>query len=92
MTSVTPLPGIFTTVEAERVVLIGAGDLADEVEAGLDALGAEVHRLHEPDEAEVESALADGRADAWRSSRATTPSCCGWRCSCAPRRPTSGCS
>jgi voltage-gated potassium channel Kch len=63
MTSVTPLPGIFTTVEAERVVLIGAGDLADEVEAGLDALGAEVHRLHEPDEAEVESALAEGRAD-----------------------------
>ena len=45
------------------MVLIGAGDLADEVEAGLDALGAEVHRLHEPDEAEVESALTDRRAD-----------------------------
>jgi hypothetical protein len=50
-------------VEADRVVLIGGGDLADEVEAGLEGLGAEVTRLHEPDEDDVESAVSGGEVD-----------------------------
>ena len=45
------------------MVLIGAGDLADEVEEGLGALGADVCRLHEPDEDEVEAALTERPAD-----------------------------
>lgn len=41
-----------------RILLIGAGDLADEVAASLDAQEAEVVRLEEPDEHEVRDALA----------------------------------
>ncbi len=46
-----------------RVLLIGAGDLADEVAAALDAQSADVVRLEEPDEGDVRDALAPGACD-----------------------------
>ncbi len=42
------------------VLLIGAGDLADEVATALDALDVEIVRLEEPDEQEITDALARG--------------------------------
>lgn len=46
-----------------RVVLIGAGDLAEETERALQAAGARVSRLCEPDEDDVREALADATID-----------------------------
>ena len=46
-----------------RILLIGAGDLTDEVAASLDALAADVVRLEEPGESEVAEALARGGLD-----------------------------
>jgi len=46
-----------------RVLLIGCGDLADEVAAALDAQSADVVRLEEPDECDVRDALAPGDRD-----------------------------
>lgn len=43
-----------------RLLLIGAGDLADEVAGALDAQGADVVRLEEPEEREVRDALERG--------------------------------
>jgi Trk K+ transport system NAD-binding subunit len=50
-------------VDAQRVVLIGEGDLSEETRGALDALGAEVHRLKAPQEREVRAALEDGDVD-----------------------------
>ena len=46
------------------VVLIGDGDLSDETARALDAAGAHVVRLCQPDEDEVREALADDGVDA----------------------------
>ncbi|MBA2349682.1 MAG: NAD-binding protein [Solirubrobacterales bacterium] len=46
-----------------RVLLVGPGDLADEVEAALEAEQAEVVRLGEPEHEELAVALADGPWD-----------------------------
>lgn len=46
-----------------RVLLIGAGDLADEVATALDAQETEVVRLEEPDAGDVRDALAAGDLD-----------------------------
>ena len=43
-----------------RVVVIGEGDLSEEVAAALDAAGADVDRLLAPDEQEVRELLEDG--------------------------------
>ncbi len=45
------------------ILLIGAGDLADEVATALDALEAEVVRLEEPDEQDICDALSRGDLD-----------------------------
>lgn len=46
-----------------RVLLIGAGDLADEVATALDAQETDVVRLEEPDAGDVRDALAGGAVD-----------------------------
>ena len=46
-----------------RILLIGTGDLTDEVASSLDALAADVVRLEEPGESEVAEALAEGGLD-----------------------------
>ncbi len=46
-----------------RVVVIGEGDLSDEVAAALDAAGATVERLAAPDEREVRDLLEGGDVD-----------------------------
>jgi len=46
-----------------RVLLIGAGDLTDEVAAALEAQDTEVTRLEQPEENEVSEALARGDLD-----------------------------
>jgi len=46
-----------------RVLLIGEGDLAEETREALDAAGAEVYRLKEPNEREVRRALERGDID-----------------------------
>jgi len=46
-----------------RVLLIGAGDLTDEVAAALNAQDTDVVRLEQPEEAEVREALARGDLD-----------------------------
>ena len=46
-----------------RVLLIGGGDLADEVAAGLEAQETDLVRLAEPDEREVREALERGDLD-----------------------------
>jgi voltage-gated potassium channel Kch len=58
---------------ARRILLLGAGDLTDETCAALEAAGAEVQRLEDPDAGEVRAALERGadavavvsRDDAW---------------------------
>lgn len=45
----------------ERILLVGSGDLADEVATALDPLEVEVTALDEPGAEEVESALDDAR-------------------------------
>ena len=46
-----------------RVLLIGGGDLADEVAAGLEVQETDLVRLAEPDEREVREALERGDLD-----------------------------
>jgi Trk K+ transport system NAD-binding subunit len=48
------------TVAAERVMLVGEGDLAEETRQALDAAGAEVYRVKAPNEREMRAALEDG--------------------------------
>ena len=48
---------------AKTVVLIGHGDLNDEVATALDSDDARVERLEDPDEDEVRKAVEDGSAD-----------------------------
>ncbi len=58
---------------ARRILLLGEGDLTDETAAALEAAGADVRRLEDPDAGELESALDEGadavavvsRDDAW---------------------------
>ena len=58
---------------ARRILLLGAGDLTDETCAALEAAGAEVRRLEDPEAGELDAALRDGadavavvsRDDAW---------------------------
>jgi len=47
---------------SDRVVLIGEGDLADETEEALKAIGADVTRLEEPSDDDVEEVLKKGTA------------------------------
>ena len=49
--------------EARRVLLIGGGDLAGEVDGALKAAGAQVKWLEEADDESVRGALADDRPD-----------------------------
>jgi voltage-gated potassium channel Kch len=49
--------------EGRTVVVIGEGDLSEEVATALDSSGAEVERLCEPDEDEVRAALEGGAVD-----------------------------
>ena len=46
-----------------RVVVIGEGDLTDETARALEASGARVTRLHQPDERDVKEALKAGDVD-----------------------------
>ena len=48
---------------SRTVVLIGDGDLSDEVATALESVGAEVERLLQPDEDEVREALEGGAVD-----------------------------
>jgi Trk K+ transport system NAD-binding subunit len=58
---------------ARRILLLGAGDLTDETGAALEAAGADVERLDDPDAEELQAALEGGadavavvsRDDAW---------------------------
>ena len=61
------------------ILLIGEGDLAEEVRQALDAAGADVHRLKGAGEREVRHALEGGGIDRVVVVSATTRSCCGWR-------------
>jgi voltage-gated potassium channel Kch len=45
---------------SRRILLLGEGDLADETNAALDAAGADVARLEDPNAGELRAALADG--------------------------------
>src|SRR5688572_8938538 len=56
-----------------HVLLVGAGDLTEETQEALEAAGADVRRLKDPDREELERAMDDGpdavavvsRDDAW---------------------------
>ncbi|MGI8460302.1 MAG: hypothetical protein ACR2OC_01515 [Solirubrobacterales bacterium] len=61
------------------VLLIGEGDLTEETAAALEASGAEVERLAEPDEEMARAALAEGRSTRSRSSPTGTPTSYGSR-------------
>ena len=73
---------------AAPILLLGEGDLADEVRAALDALDAEVVRLVEPTQREVAEVFERGPDRArGRRLRATTRSRCAARSWCATPTP-----
>ena len=52
------LPG-----RGKRVLLVGSGDLSEETRRALDAAGAEVHRLKDPNDRQMRSAIEGGGID-----------------------------
>ena len=77
--------------ERTMVLLIGDGDLNEETARALDAAGAHVIRLCEPDEDDVREALESEDVERWRSSSARTRACCGSRSWSARSPPTCRC-
>ena len=64
---------------AAQILLLGEGDLADEVRGALDALDAEVVRLVKPSKREVAEVFERGGVERAVVFPTTTRSRCAWR-------------
>jgi hypothetical protein len=76
--------------ESRRVLLVGGGDLAEEVCEALDAAGADVSWLEHADDASLREGVA-AKPDLVCVATRATRSRCGSRCSCATSTRTCRC-